>query len=243
MYQKNNFSNYFILATILAYVIGITFDLWRWRRDPGYSALIFDLQVAALGAYSLFCENEFLNTNVCYQVFVTSLITSYQGITSIQGIIGHRYDTYLHYVGIARSVLALAIHYKFPNFLVYIFRYEIGYSILFYSIPHIQGPYFTNQAVAASLSLGFVFISYLNFAGIVNLTSTLLFAYMLGNGVISIIAYIPSAIRGFDHSVAFGALIGIIFVVAVYCQNKKNISQGILLGRDVPNYNPNPTEV
>jgi hypothetical protein len=230
MYQKNNFSSYFVLAAILAYVINLTFNIWRWSQYQGYSTLAFDLQFAALGAYSLFCENEFLNTSLYYQVFIISLISSYRCIASIGVYIPNRYNTYFLSLGVVWNLLALVIHYKFSNFLVYILRYEIGFTIFSILINYIPILDYLNDVAAAGLALGFVFISYLNFFRISNLTSSLLFAYMVENGIRNMLSYIPYEIRAYMDLVNFNLLTGVFLIAGVYYRYKKNNIQGVILG-------------
>jgi hypothetical protein len=240
MNQKNNFSSYFVLAIFLAYVVDITFSFWSWGRYRDYSTLIFDLQFAALGVYSLFCQNEFLNTNPYYQVIVTSLISSCRCISCIGIYIPYRYDIYFRFVGIAWNVLALAIHYKFPNLLVYILRYEIGFTIFSISIIYISFLNSLNDAIAAVLALGFVFIPYLNFERIANLTSSLLYINMIENGLIAIRHYIPHRVEIYTDLINFNILIGVFIVASVYYRYKKNNTQGIILGTDQFKNSPNP---
>jgi hypothetical protein len=230
MFQKNNFSSYFILTTILIYVLGSNFYIWRGNLNQSYSASTIDFQVAVIGAYFLFCENEFLNTNPYYQVFLISLITSSWCILCIQDYIIYSYNIYICFFGVVWNLLALGIHYKFPNLLVYILRYEIGFSIL--SILTIYIPFlsFVDDAVVAILAFGFIFISYLNFKRIANLTSTLLFTCMVGNGIIAIGSYIPYEIRKYAYLFDFGFLTDIFLLVGVYYQYKKNNTQEIILG-------------
>ncbi|KXN65487.1 hypothetical protein CONCODRAFT_12913 [Conidiobolus coronatus NRRL 28638] len=237
MFEKYNFVNYLILATILSYALGLTLDIWKWNRDHGLSAFIFELQVAALGAYSLFIENEFLNTNSYYQVFIIALITGYQSITNIEHAINWGSNIYVHYLNVAWAFLALAIYYKLPNFLVYIFRYDIGFTIFTAVIRYAPVRFYYSDVIAAVLSIGFIFISYLTFARIANYSSTFLFSHMLVTGLITIINEIPYIFRIRHNSTITVSLVLVTFLVAIYYRHKKNNTQGTLLGSDVPSYN------
>jgi hypothetical protein len=242
MFEKFNFINYLILATILSYALGLTLDVWWWNRDHGLSAFVFDIQVGALGAYALFIENEFLNTNIYYQVFVVALITGYQTITSIEHAINWGYNVYVHYLIVAWALLALAIYYKFPNFLVYIFRYDIGFTIFTAGLRFIPARIMYDEAIAAILSIGFIFIPYLTFARITNYSSTFLFSHMLAAGLITVINEIPFFFRLYPIFKFTAILTFIFFVASIYYNHKKNRSEGTLLGSNTHNYSAISTE-
>jgi hypothetical protein len=247
MYVKNNFSNYFVLATILVYVLGFIFNSWHLHIDRDYSSITLSLQAAILGLYSLFYENGFLNANPCYQVFVIALITSYQTIVRIR-CIDYQVYYYSHYFVIAWAALALVLYNKLPNILNYILRYEIGFSILSYILafmsPFSQCADDTSVAIIAGLSVVFIFIPYLTFDRIAYYSSITLFSYMVTKALIFFISFIPYAPFNILYDIlTFNITIGVIFAAALGNQYLNNKSQAILLEDDEEaNHNADPTE-
>jgi hypothetical protein len=247
MYVKNNFSNYFVLATILVYVLGFTFDSWHTYIDRNYSSIVVSLQAATIGIYSLFYENGFLNANPYYQVFVIALITSYQTVVRAK-CNNYQYYIYARYFGVAWAAFALVLYNKLPKVLNYILRYEICFSMLLYILifipPYAQRCYDTNIVIAAGLSLVFVFISYLTFARIAYYSSAFIFSHMVARGLVLLISYIPYVpYRILYENLVFNIITCVVFLAALGYQYMNNRPQGVLLGSDTPNYGSIEAEV
>jgi hypothetical protein len=246
MYAKNNFSNYFVLATILFYALGCAFDQWHTVIYRDYSSINENLQAAIIGLYSLFYKNGFLNANPYYQVFVATLVTSYQ-VTYRIDCFAPQFHFYVYHSGPFLGMLALVLYNKLPKVLNYILRYEIGFSILSYILafkpPYIYRCYDTNIPIVAGLSVVFVFIPYLTFKRIVYYSSISLFSHMVTRALLLLISYIPYVpyIILYD-SLAYNIIISVVFATALGYQYMNNRSQAILLEDDEPSDSTNAAE-
>jgi hypothetical protein len=240
MYAKNNFSNYFVLATILFYALGCAFDQWHTVIYRDYSSINENLQAAIIGLYSLFYENGFLNANPYYQVFVATLVTSYQ-VTYRIDCFAPQFHFYAYHSGPFLGMLALVLYNKLPKVLTYILRYEIGFSILSYILafkpPYDHHCYDTNIPIVAGLSIVFIFIPYFTFDRIVFYSSISLFSHMVTRALLLLISYIPNVHHRILFDIlAFNITIGAVFAAALGYQYMNNRSQGVLLGSDTRNY-------
>ncbi|KXN65485.1 hypothetical protein CONCODRAFT_12911 [Conidiobolus coronatus NRRL 28638] len=231
MFEKHNFINNLALGTILAFVLGFTLQSDWMNHGISFAAAIVGLQVAALGYYCLFIENELLNTHAHYQVFIIALITGYQVVRSIEHQVNSHYDVYIHHINLAWGILAVIIHTRCPEVLIKALRFNIGYTISILIVRLIPVVNVYSEIISLIVGIGFIFVLHLTFNRIAVYSSIYLYSFMIVYGLMTVIDKLP-----FHYKLPAGVLIGadvltgILFAGGLYLHCRQNNSGSSLLG-------------